>query len=47
MLIEEGKKRLDVDEYPLDVSGKATRCPTILTVFVTTQFVLNWINYQL
>lgn len=51
MLIEEeGEKKHDVDRYLLDLSGKATRCPTIPTIptiFVTLQFMLNWINYQL
>lgn len=48
MLIkEEEEKKPDVDRYLLDLSGKATRCPTIPTIFVTLQFMLNWINYQL
>lgn len=48
MLIEEeGEKKHDVDRYLLDLSGKAIRWPTISTIFVTIQFMLNWINYQL
>lgn len=50
MLIEEeGEKKRNVDRYMylLDLSCKATRCPTIPTIFVTLQFMLNWINYQL
>lgn len=48
MLIEkEERKKPDVDRYLLDLSGKAIRWPTISTIFVTIQFMLNWINYQL